>query len=285
MRNRKLVYSIAAVMIVSVFVASFAFLRFGATQPQPNQGKGLEILTRTGLTQEAYAAAAANVFSNVFPDMVPAPGQGIPEADSFFDVFVTVAQATLMDLNMRITDVLVPPIAPEAMEVALLLHDIMDDALESIREDSTIQEVPPPPPNSSSVEGSVEPRGIAVPSNYQHIIIREIPLYRCPNWQGFPGVASPQVSQTQDVVTNRHESLVIVQKVMGMKLFKMWRFWPNPWNGPYWLYGWRWLPAEWIKVVTITPMGAGLAPQVVVTEQVYADPELADFRVFFRKAP
>ncbi|MFQ6008122.1 MAG: hypothetical protein ACE5K8_04135, partial [Candidatus Zixiibacteriota bacterium] len=251
--------------------------------PQIVFPKGLEILTRPRLTPGAYAAAAANVFSNVFPDMVPGPGQGIPEADSFFDVFVTTATATLQELNSQIV---LTETAPEAMEIALTLHDVMDDALNSIIEDSTIPEEPVPPPNSTSTEGGAEIQGIYVPSNYKYIIIREIPLYRCPNWQGFPGVRTPQVSQKEDVVTNRWQSYVIVQKVMGMKLFRIWRYWPNPWNGPYWVWGWRWLPAEWIKVITITPGVAGtVQPTISVTEQVYADPELADFRVFFMKDP
>jgi hypothetical protein len=135
------------------------------------------------------------------------------------------------------------------------------------------------------MEGGFDIQGIHVPNYYRYIIIREIPLYRCPNWQGFPGVMTPQVSQKEEVIINRDslQSFVIVQKAMGLKLFRMWRFWPNPWDGPYWLWGWRWLPAEWIKVVTITHAGPGTPPVVDVTENVYVDPELADFRVFFLK--
>jgi len=103
--------------------------------PQP-VSLGLAILQRTGLSREAYLEAAVNIMTGVFAPngFIPYPGQDVSEADSFFDVFVTDANATVVELDRLIRDTI---IAPEALDVALRLHDILVDSLNAIIDDST----------------------------------------------------------------------------------------------------------------------------------------------------
>jgi len=111
--------------------------------PQP-VSLGLAILQRANLSREAYLEAAVNVMTNVFAPngFIPYPGQNVSEADSFLDVFVTNANATVVELDRLIRDTI---IAPEALDIALRLHDILADSLNAIINDSTksIETEPP----------------------------------------------------------------------------------------------------------------------------------------------
>jgi len=267
---------IVSILIIGVMAISSFYIAtnwsFKFVRSQPEIAKGLQILQTPGLPHEAYEAAASNIMVYLFPGdygFVAFPGQ-YPEIDDEYSKWETNILTTTNDLNQLIAGGF---IAPEALDVALRLHDLLYATAQTIF--NTIAVVPLTP---------LEPPKY----DLKPVVLRELPIDRCPNWW-WPKYHEPQVDEKEDTVFRGWSSFVVVQKFRGIKLFLAWWWWPTPpvdipatVDWPYWVYGVVWLPVEYIKTIIVTP---GRQPSVETIHQIEIDYEIADFEWFFAKDP